>query len=187
MDDVIGVAVRLGEDQRFGCLFAVGEYTGFNRSLHGFDDLPNLAGVDYGTVQFLAGVRRVFLGFCPALFTGLAVAVVNPLFCFEFGAFLGDFGFDLVDIVTDVDPIDHGLLVGVFGDDVLIEKTKGALVGSGGQADEEGIEIIQDLLPQVVNRAVAFIHNDEIEGFNRYVGIVTYKLGLLVDLLNFIE
>ena len=37
----------------------------------------------------------------------------------------------------------------------MVEETEGAIVGRSGQADEEGIEVVEHLLPQVVDAAVA--------------------------------
>jgi len=48
--------------------------------------------------------------------------------------------------------------------------------GRGGQADEEGIEVFQHLPPEVVDRAVALIGDDEVElldGHCRVVGDIT--------------
>ena len=79
------------------------------------------------------------------------------------------------------------MLVGVFGNDVLVEKPEGALVGRGGEADQAGIKVVEHLLPQVVDAAVAFIDDDEVEGFHRYCRVVAHELFLLDGLLEFVE
>ena len=187
VDDVVGVAVGLGEDQGLGRFLAGGEDLRLHGGLHGLDHLADLAGVDDGAIQFLAGVGGVFLGLGPALLAGLAVAVVDPFLGLELGALLGDLGFDLVDVIADVDAIGHRLLVGVFGDDVLVEEAEGALVGRGGEADQEGIEVVEHLLPEVVDAAVALVDDDEVEGLDRHGRVVADQLVLLGGLLHFVE
>ena len=187
MDDVVGVAVGLGKNQRFGGFLAGRENLRFNRCFHGLDDLPDLAGVDHRAVKLLAGVGRVFFGFLPALLARLAVAVINPLPGLEFRAFLGDVGFDQEHVVADVDAVNHRLLVAVLGDDVLVEKAKGALVGRGTQADQAGVEVVEHLLPQVVDAAVAFVDDDEVERLHGHRRVVANQLGLLGGLLHFVQ
>ena len=60
-----------------------------------------------------------------------------------------DPGFDAVDVVAEVDAIGDGLDMEVFGDEVLFEEGEGGLAGGGGEADEEGIEVVEDLPPEV--------------------------------------
>ena len=79
------------------------------------------------------------------------------------------------------------MLVGVFGDDVLVEKAEGALVGRGGKANQAGIKVVEHLLPQVVDTAVALIDDDEVEGFHRHCRVVAHELFLLDSLLEFVE
>jgi hypothetical protein len=79
------------------------------------------------------------------------------------------------------------LLVGVFGDDVFVEEAEGALVGRGGEADQAGVEVVEHLLPQVVDAAVAFVDDDEVEGFHRHGRVVADELFLLGGLLHFVE
>jgi type I restriction enzyme R subunit len=80
VDDVVGVAVSFGEDERFRDFFARRENLRFHGGFHGLNHLADLADVDYGAVQLFAGVGGVFFGFTPALFTGLSVAVIDPFF-----------------------------------------------------------------------------------------------------------
>ena len=176
VDDVVGVAVGLGEDEGLGRFLARREDLRFHGGLHGLDHLPDLADVDHGAVQLLGRVGGVVFGLGPALLAGLPVAMVHPLFGLELGALLGDLGFDLVDVVADVDAIGHRLLVGVFGDDVLVEEAEGALVGRGGEADQAGIEVVEHLLPEVVDAAVTLVDDDEVEGLHRHGGVVADEL-----------
>jgi hypothetical protein len=79
------------------------------------------------------------------------------------------------------------LLVGVFGDDVFIEEAEGAFVRRGGKADQAGIKVVEYLLPQVVDAAVAFIDDDEIESLDGYSSVVAHQLFLFDGLLHFVE
>ena len=113
--------------------------------------------------------------------------MVDPFLRLECGTFLGDVGFDEVDIVADIDAVGDGLFVGVFGDDVLVEEAEGAFIRRSGEADQTGIEIIENLFPQVVDAAVALIDDDEVEGLDRPCRIVADELFLFGGLLHFVE
>ncbi len=62
--------------------------------------------------------------------------------------------------------------MGILGDEVLIEEAEGGLARGGGEADEEGIEVIENLPPEIVNGAMALVDDDEVERLNGDAGIV---------------
>ena len=68
--------------------------------------------------------------------------------------------------------VGHGHLVVVFHHQVLVEEAEGLLAGRGGESDEGGVEIFQHLRPEVVDGAVAFVGDDDVEGFDGDVGVV---------------
>jgi len=72
-------------------------------------------------------------------------------------------------------------------DDVLVEEAKGALVRRGGEADEEGIEVVEHQLPQVVDGAVALVDDDEIESLDGRAGVVVHHLGLALRLSQLVQ
>ena len=174
LDDVVGVGIGLGEDERLGHFVgavrggALGE-NGRQLVAEGADDGADLRGIDDLAVKFLGGVGLVLVLLLPAFGTG-------ELFTFfhealeDFAAAGADLGFDDVDFALHIDAIGHGILVGVFRDDVLPEERVGAGVGRGGEADEEGVEVIEHLTPEVVDRAVALIDDDEVEELGRDFG-----------------
>ena len=94
---------------------------------------------------------------------------------------MSDGGADAVHVVVDVDAVGHGLLVRVFHDEVLIEEAEGLLVGRGGEADEVGIEVFQHLRPEVVDGPVAFVGDDDVEGFNRNGWVVVDEFRLFEE------
>ena len=171
------MAVGLGEDERFRNLGAAGKYL---RPLvpEGADDGANLVRVDDGTVQFLAGIDDGLVLNFPALAARQALALLDLLVRPELAAALGAQGVDGVDFVADVDTVGDGLLMAVFADDVCLKEPVGAVVRGGRQADEIGVEVFQDLAPQVVNRAVAFVDDDEIEELGRNFRVVDDRHGL---------
>ncbi len=63
----------------------------------------------------------------------------------------------------------------VLRDHILLEIGKGAIVGRGRESDLKGVEIVEHLHPQVVDAAVAFIDDDEIEILNREFGVVLHR------------
>ncbi len=87
-------------------------------------------------------------------------------------------GADAVDVVVDVHAVGHGLLVGVFHDQVLVEEAEGLLGGRGGEADEVGVEVFQHLRPEVVDGAVALVGDDEVEGLDGDLRVVLDGHGL---------
>lgn len=205
VDDVLGVAVVLGEDEGLGhpgfveahglsTGGAVGEDLGEEFFPERFDDGAKLIGDDDGAVElgFLIGLLG-FLDF-PTPGAGEAVAFLIVMPRLDGDAFFGDFGFDPVDVVADVHAIGYGLHVGVLigapapplraapagslsrsarlGDEVAVEESEGGLAWSGGEADEEGVEVFDDLPPQVVDGAVALVDDDEVKGLGGDLGIV---------------
>ena len=69
----------------------------------------------------------------------------------------------------------------VLHDEVLPEEAKGLLRRGGGEADQRGVEVLQDLPPEVVDGAVAFVGHDDVEGLDGYGGVVLYWLYFLVN------
>ena len=111
---------------------------------------------------------------------GEAVAYFDGGTGFDGVALFSEFGFDAVDVVAHIDLIDHGVFVGVFGDEVLIKKADGLFGRRSREANEEGIEVFEYLAPEVVDGAVAFVDDDDIEFFDGDVGVVVDGPGLFV-------
>lgn len=185
VDDVFGVAVVLGKDERLGhpgfveahglgTSGTVGEDLGEEFFPEGPDDGADLIGDDDGAVEL--GLLIGFLGFLdlPALGAGEAVAFLIVMPRLDGDAFLGDLGFDPVDVIADVHAIGDGLHVGVFGDEVPVEESERGLAGRRGEADQEGVEVFDDLPPQVVDGAVAFVDDHEVEGLDRDLRVVAH-------------
>ena len=72
-------------------------------------------------------------------------------------------GLDLVDAEVHVDAVGHRLVVGVLHDQVLPEEPEGLLGRRRGEADEMGVEVLQHLPPEAVDRPVALIDDDDVE------------------------
>ena len=60
----------------------------------------------------------------------------------------------------------------VLAHHVLVEVGVGVAAGGGGEPDDRGVEIIEHLAPEAVDRAVALIHHDHIEEFRWDPGVV---------------
>jgi hypothetical protein len=99
---------------------------------------------------------------------------------------LGDLRFDAINLVADIDAIGHGPFVVIFGDEVLVEETDSLLGGRGGEADEKGVEVFQHLPPEIVNGAMTFVGDHEIERLNGNGGIVGDFLGAGIGLAKLI-
>src|ERR1019366_1376473 len=48
-------------------------------------------------------------------------------------------------------------------------------------ADQKGIEVFQDLAPEVIDGAVALVGDDEVEGLDGYGGVVFDGVGRLIE------
>ena len=150
LDDVVGVAVGLGEDQSLGDFLAVGE-NDRDAVTEGADHGANLVRVDHGAVKLRGGVGLLRVLLLPALGAGLPLAPLKPSLRRELAARARHLRVDEVNFVPDIDPVGDRHFVGVLADDVLLEEAVGAIVGRGGEADEEGVEIFDHLSPQIVN------------------------------------
>ncbi len=115
------VALRVG---------AVGEDLG-ELVAEGLDDGADLGGVDDVAVERFGGVFFILVLLFPAFGAGEFLAFLDQALQ-NGAALLGDLGLDQVDLALDVHTVGDGLLVGVFGDDVLVEECVGAGVGRGG-------------------------------------------------------
>ena len=177
LDDVVGMAVGLGKDEGLGHLFSLGEDLR-PVFLVGLDDRADLVGIHHLFVQRFGRIGDILVQLLPALLAGELLPDIDVFALPDDGALLRDLGFDQIDVVADVDPVGDGLFVGVFADDVLVEKAEGPLIRRGREADQEGVEIFEDLFPEVVDAAVAFVDDDEIEEFDGELRVVNDGQGL---------
>jgi hypothetical protein len=123
-------------------------------------------------VEFLGAVGEVVVEFFPAKFSRFFVTLVDEEAFFDEAALFGDLGADAVNVVAYIDAIGDGAFVRVFADEVLIKEADGLFAGRGGEPDEEGVEVFEDLPPEVVDGAMAFVGDDKVEGLDRDGGIV---------------
>ena len=179
LHNVFGVAVVLGENQCLGHFGAAGENFGEEPFLEGADDGADLVRRHHVLVQLPGGIVEVLVKLLPADFARLAVALIHPKPGDDGRAIFADHGADAINVEAHVDPIGHGLLVVVLRNQILVEEAQGLQGRRGGEADEERIKIFQHLPPEVVDRAVALIHHNEIEKLNGDGGIITDRHRLL--------
>ena len=176
LDDVVGVGIVLGEDQRLGHPGAAGKDLSEELLLERLDDGADLVRGHHVAVELVGIVGEVVVELFPASGAGLTVALFHIEARIHFGAGLGDGGADAVHVVVHVHAVGHGLLVVVLHDEVLIEEAEGLLVGRGGEPDEGGVEVFEHLRPEVVDGPVAFVGDDDVEGFNGDGRVVLNRL-----------
>ena len=172
LDDVFGVVVVLCKEERLGDLGAAGKDLGEQLVAEGAHHGADLVRRDHVAVELLCLIFEVFIEFLPALFAGLAVLLFDVVAGLDPGAAFGDLRLDAVDVVVDVDAIGHGAFVRVLHHQVLIEEAEGLLVWRGGQADQVGVEVFEYLRPEVVDGAVTFVGDDDVEGLDRDAWVV---------------
>ena len=178
LDNIVGVTVALGKNQglghfpppgKQGCIQVVPECPDHRADLAGIYNIP---------VKLGGAVVHVLVQLRPALLPGHAVAVLHHLLQNR-AALPADLSLNQENILTDVDAIDDGLLPGILTDNVLVKVCQRPLVRGGGQANLESVEVFQNLLPHVIDGAVALVNNDNIKEFRRIFGVVYHFLGRL--------
>ena len=76
-------------------------------------------------------------------------------------------GFDAVDVVAHINLVDHGVFVGIFRHQILVEKSQWSFwLACCSETNKKGIEVFEHLSPEVINRAVAFVDDDQVESFD---------------------
>ena len=177
LDDVFGVGIVLGEDQGLGHPGAAGKDFAEQLVAVGLDDLADLVRRDHVAVELVGIVLKIVVELFPALLARVALHDLHGITGLYLGAGLGDSGADAVDVVVDIDAVGYGHFVVVFHHQVLVEEAEGLLAGRGGEADQVGVEVLQHLRPEVVDRAVAFVGDDDVEALDRDAGVVFDGLG----------
>ncbi len=95
------------------------------------------------------------------------------------GAALGDGRRQAEHVEVDVDPVGDGLGEPVLHHQVLVEEAKRLLARGGGEADEEGVEVLEHLTPNAIDRTVALVDDDHVEGLDGQVFVVVDLDGAL--------
>ena len=185
------MAVSLGKDQRLGYLCAAREQLPqivFEAANHRAD----LAGVYHVAVELRRRIVHVLVHLLPALFSRQTVALLDNLL-HDVRAALANLRLNEEDIFADIHAVDNSLLTGILADHVLLKVRNGALVRRCGQADEKGVEVFEHLAPDVIDGAVALVHDDAVEKLRRDLRVVddlpnglpvgggVFKQGFLLD------
>ena len=161
------MVVVLGEDQRLGHLGAAGEDVGGQLVAERAHEGADLVHRHHVAVELVGVVGELFVQLLPAHLARELVAIVEEVAGFDLAARLAHLRADAVDVVVDVDAVGHGLLVAVLHHQVLVEEAEGLLARRGGEADQAGVEVLQHLPPEVVDGAVRFVGDDDVEGLDR--------------------
>ena len=156
----------------FGTVLRPGNSSVNSLSLNVCDDRADLILRDDRSVELRSGVLDRLINRVPADLPGLAVAVTGELPGLDRGPGLGDRGLDLVDGEVHVDAVGDRHVVGVLHHQVLPEEPERLLGRGGGQADQVGVEVLQDLTPQPVDGAVALVDDDHVERVRRQRRVV---------------
>ena len=175
--DIVGVGIVFGEDERLRYLVASGKDFREELVAKGLHDRADLVLGYHVTVELVRGILEVVVELFPALLARLAVALVDIEAGVDLGALRGDLGLDAIDVIIDVDAVGHRSLIVIFHHQVLIEKAEGLLRRGSGEADQMGVEVFQHLAPEIVDRPVALVGNDDVEGLDGDGRVVFYGRG----------
>ena len=179
--DIVGVGVVLGEDQRLGHLVASGKDLREELVPKGLHHRADLVLGDHVAVELVGIVLEVVVELLPALLARLAVALVDVEAGVDLGALRGDLGLDAINVVVDVDAVGDRPFVVVLHHQILIEKAEGLLRRGRGKADQMGVEVFQHLAPEIVDRTVALVGDDDIESLDRECRVVFYRRSFLEE------
>src|SRR5690554_1116838 len=174
VDDVVGVAVGLGEDQGFG-YFLPARKDSRQAVAEGADDRTDLIRVDDIPVELFAGIGLILILGFPALLARLPLAPLYLLLGGDHAALFSFFGFNHKNFIADVDAVGHGFFVVILADHVFAKEAVGTVVRGGGQAHQVGIEVFNHLPPEVVDGAVAFVDDDDVEELRRDLFVVDHR------------
>ena len=175
------MAIGLRENQCFWHFLTVGKH--FRQTVaEGADHGTNLVRIDDRHVELLSAVGLVFVLLPPPFGAGQSFTLFDQLLSLQSAAGSCDLRIDQIYFITDIDPVRHRLFVRIFADDVLLEEAVGAIVGCRGKTDKKAVEIFDNLSPQIVDRAVTFVDDDDIEEFGRQFRIVNDWQAFLADL-----
>ena len=109
------------------------------------------------------------------------MALVDPLASIDDSALLRDPRTDAVNVEVNIDAVGDGLLVAVLHHQVLVEEAERLLGGRGSQSDQEGVKVLENLAPDVVNGAVAFVDEDHVERLDGEARVIRDFNGLLAE------
>jgi len=156
-DDGVGVGVGLGKDEGLGnpVAGASWEEGGEEEVAEGSEDGADLVIGDDGAAEFLGRILKVVLNGVGLAGVLVGVEEFETGTGGERGSVPAHEGFETVGDVVDIDAIEHGLLVGVAADDVLIKEGEGIDRGSGGESDEGGIEVVGRRNERMDKRTIA--------------------------------
>jgi len=129
---------------------------------------------DHIPVELSGRVGQVVIEFPVFFLLGTAVAVrdEDAGFFDESSPRFGDLRLDAVDVIADIDAVHHSFFVRVLLHEVAVEEANRLCRGSGSQADEEAVEVFEHLPPDVINRTVALVDDDEVERLDRDFRVV---------------
>ena len=146
-DDLFGVVVVLGEDQRLRNNGTIREDLGEEPVPERFEHAPDLCLAGHVTVELGGLVFEVFVEFFETLLTGAAVLFGNGCSSLDRRPLLRNLGFDPEHLEVDVHAVSDRLGVGVFRHQVLLEEPVGLFGGGGGQAEDVSVEVLQHAPP----------------------------------------
>ncbi len=182
------MGVVLGEDQHLGDVdqtpltiqIPTGEHGGQVVSDRPDDGADLVLGHDLA-VEIALVVGDVLIDRLQPLFSRFSVAELGdiPRCCLNRGPALGDGRRQAEHVEVDVDPIGDRLRKPVLHHQVLVEEAKRLLAGRGSEADEEGVEVLEHLTPHAIDRTVALVDDDHIEGLDGQVFVVVDLDGAL--------
>lgn len=136
------------------------------------DNRAYLIRIDNVPVKLRGAVAFIFVLHLPPLFPGQALTLFHQLVGSDFPSAFGALRLNDINFVADVHAIADGFLTRVFTDHVLPEEAIGTIIRRRGKANQVRVKIVDDLPPEIVDRAVALISNNKIKGLDRYLRII---------------
>ena len=134
------MAVCLGKNQRLGHFFSARKQCREQIFLKCTDHGSYLAWVDDVPVKLSGNVMYILVQLFPSLGSGQTVPVFDQLL-HQMRTIFGDLCFNEEDIFPHIHTVNNSLLPGIFTHDIFVEKSKGAVIRGGGQADNKSVKV----------------------------------------------
>ena len=132
----------------------------------------DLAGIHHGPADLVAAVVQRGVELLVALPASMQVHDANGRVCRDAAAVFADLGADAHDLEIHVHAIGDRLPGGVLRYQIFVEETEGLRNGSGGQPDDVRVEVLQHRAPFAVDRTMALVDHDQVEGLRWDRGVV---------------
>ncbi len=164
--------IRLRKNQRLWNLTPLREDLRQNLLLKRPDDRSNLTRIHHIPVKLPGSIQNILLALLPASLPRQTIPPLNhPVK--NNRTVPRHISLDNEDIPSHIHIIENRLFVRILAHQIPVKKPERPVIGRCRQPDNKRIEVIQNLLPDIINRPVTLIDHDQIKKLDRILRTVT--------------